>query len=124
MTMKIDTIDSMGRMKTIGDLLKSMHVQRIKELDKTLEQNELADWFGIEPGLFNKYYNDKRTPSGENLEKIAAKAGPIAYKLAGQMPAGIVERIMKIPPDDFVELEKTLDDFMKTLNLEETDDTL
>ena len=112
-------IDLMTKPKTIGELLKSIHIGMIGRENRQVNQNELAAWFGIDSILFNKYYNDTRTPAGGNLEKIAAKVGPVAYFLAGQVPPGIKERVSKIPPDRLDELEQLIDDFMRGLGLEE-----
>jgi hypothetical protein len=101
--------------KTIGQLLRDIHIRQINEQNRTLNQNELAAWFGIDSGLFNKYYNDRRSPEGENLEKLARKAGPVVYKLTGQVPPRIAKQISDIPPDRLADLEKVIDEFMRDL---------
>lgn len=70
--------------KTIGQLLKKVHVTRSTELERVITQKELAEWFGIDYPLFNHYYNDVRAPTDEiNLIKLADKLGPQVYDVLG-----------------------------------------
>lgn len=98
--------------KTIGELLKRLHLERSREAGHVITQREFAAWFGIDPISFNKYYNDGRVPDGENLERIAAKAGPVAYKLAGRVPQDIQDQVSLIPPDKLAELKDLIEDYL------------
>jgi DNA-binding transcriptional regulator YhcF (GntR family) len=101
-----------GEAKTIGELLKQIHVQQINSAGQVMSQRELADWFGIDRIVFNKYYNDLRIPEGENLEKIARKAGPIAYRLAGQLPPELQYEIDQVPPEKLHEIKEMISQYL------------
>jgi hypothetical protein len=73
----------MTKIKTVGDILKEVHVQMVNERGVVITQEELARWYGINYQVFNKYYNDERTPHGDNLVKIGAKT-PEVYDVLGK----------------------------------------
>jgi hypothetical protein len=104
------------KINTIGDLLKSVHLEKINEHGPKFSQSDLARWFNIDPIIFNKYYNDKRLPDAEASAKLAKKLGPVVYKLTGRIPPDIWSRINKVPPDKLDELEQVIDDFLSSLD--------
>lgn len=97
---------------TIGELLRRVHIQRSRDLGYVISQAQLAEWFGIDRLTFNKYYNDYRIPEGENLEKIVAKTGPAAYRLAKQIPPDLREQLDQVPPDALDELKSYIERFL------------
>jgi hypothetical protein len=109
---KKDNIFSMNRQKTIGELLKQVHIDKINKYGPKYTQAELARWIGISPVIFNKYYNDERSPSDESLKIIADKIGPIVYLTIGRIPPELEEIISKAPVDKLDDLKKLIEDFL------------
>ena len=91
-------MDKMKR-KTVGDLLKEVHVQMVNEKGIVITQEELARHYGINYQVFNKYYNDERTPTGENLTKIGAKTPEIYDILGLERPDRRILEIQKLYKD-------------------------
>jgi hypothetical protein len=83
----------MTKTKTVGDVLKDVHVQMVNERGVVITQEELARWYGINYQVFNKYYNDERKPHGDNLHKLGAKT-PEIYDVLGQERPD--ERLLRI----------------------------
>jgi len=72
----------MDKINTVSKLLREVRLRLSQENGTVLTQAELAAWYGIDPIVFNKYYNGKRAPVGENLYKIGAKT-PEIYNILG-----------------------------------------
>ena len=85
--------------KTVGDLLKEVHVQMVNDKGIVITQEELARWFEINYQVFNKYYNDERTPHGENLTKIGSKTPEIYDILGLDRPDKRILEIQKLYKD-------------------------
>lgn len=79
---------------------------------KTLK--EFADYFGIETERFYKTMRGDRGISDDDLQLIAAKRGPEIWKIAGRVPPEIRQAIEVVPPDEYGELQKIIEDFLKS----------
>lgn len=78
-------------------------------------QRELAEFLGIDAPILNQYLNGKRSPTGENLEKIASKFGPEIYILLGLIPPelqSLLELYVKLTPDHRQEFVKAFGNFL------------
>jgi hypothetical protein len=113
--------------ETIGKLLKQFHVDLIQERGHIVDQRELAEHFGIDYALFNKYYNDRRSPSDpQTLIKLARKLGPGIYDVLGlARPNGDVKALIQAydntPEERKRELLKVVTDWLKSLGVEVKD---
>jgi len=85
--------------KTVGDLLKEVHVQMVNNKGIVITQEELARYYEINYQVFNKYYNDERNPTGENLVKIGAKTPEIYDVLGLERPDQRILEIQKLYKD-------------------------
>ena len=99
--------------KTVGDMLKEVHVRMVNEREIVITQEELARWYGINYQVFNKYYNDERTPHGENLVKIGAKTPEIYDVLGMDRPDRRIQEIEKLYKDAPAGLKDELFDRLK-----------
>ena len=104
---------------TIGELLKAYHVRRIKETDALIGQRQLADEFGIEYSVFNKYYNDERAPrDDENKRKLAAKLGDEVYRILGEKPPSpiitAIEELEKSSDPEAIKVRKSIFDLLSS----------
>ena len=102
----------------IGDWLHQQWTAWDKETGEHTSGVQLAEYLDIERHVLNAYLNGKRVPSGENLEKIAAKFGPRIYDLAGIVrPDPQLKRIQEmydqIPAGERDDLLKLIGDFLK-----------
>jgi len=66
-----------GKMETTGE-----RILRLRE-EKEMKQKELADLVGITEASLSRYENNKRTPSGEIISKIASALEVSADYLLG-----------------------------------------
>ena len=78
---------SMTKTRELSKRLKAYHARRSNELGYVIKQRELADEFGVEPGLFNKHYNGTRTPEDVYMiARYAEKLGDDLYAVLGVQP--------------------------------------
>ena len=66
-----------------NEWLEKNFVEWMAQAGKVRTQADFAEWLGIHKTQLNMYLTGNRTPTGENVDKLAAKLGPEIYDLLG-----------------------------------------
>lgn len=73
----------MGTKKQFADWLEQRYLAWQHQQGKRATLSQFAEWLGISSPLLSHYMNGLRSPSRENIDKLANRLGPDIYGILG-----------------------------------------
>lgn len=101
------------------DWLMQKFVQWEKRQTRRQSFSAFARYLGVSQSSLSQWMAGTYPPTGDNIDKIAAKLGDEIYLLVGELPPKYKEQLANVPPEEQGKLLDLIAEFLRQTGIAE-----